>query len=188
MLPTPRLQAKLARHAQQGLSLLECLLFCLILGVLLAQALPALRDAMLRQRLLGSAQTLMTDLQQARAESVRSGAAVQFRISSHAGGSCYVLHTGATGACRCDEGGTAVCTGDAALLKSQWFPLSRAVGLRANVASLGFQARQGAVTNTGSIDVQIGDGIGIRQVVSVAGRVRSCAINGRIGGLQPCQA
>lgn len=173
---------------QSGLSLVESLVLCLILAVLLSLALPALRDLTLRQRLHGTAQMLMTDLQQARGEAVRGAESVQFRFSRHASGSCYVVHTGPAGDCRCEDGGEPVCTGEGVLLKSQWLPGERSIAVTANVQGLGFQARQGAVTNTGSIDIRIGDGTGIRHVVSIAGRVRSCALSSRIAGLPSCQA
>lgn len=180
--------AHAGKLVHRGLSLLEVLLFCLTLSILLSQAAPAMRELVLRQRLQGAAQTLMVDLQQARGEAVRTGKAVQFRVSTHTSGSCYLLHTGSAGDCHCEDSGNAVCTANGALLKQQWLPQSRTIGVRSNVQSLGFQARQGAVTNTGSIEVRIGDGLGIRHVVSIAGRVRSCAVNGKIAGLPACQA
>lgn len=176
------------KAAQHGLSLVETLIYGLILAVLLTLALPALKDTAQRQRLHGIAQTLMLDLQQARSEAVSGAEAVQFQIDSHATGSCYVLHTGGPGTCRCDKTGAAVCTEAGSSLKTQWLSGERSIAIRANVSSLGFQARQGAVTNTGSIDVRIGEGLGIRHIVSIAGRVRSCALGGSIAGLPGCPA
>lgn len=173
--------------SQLGLSLVETLIYCLILAVLLSLALPALKDMAQRQRLHGIAQTLMLDLQQARSEAVSGAEAVQFQLDAHTTGSCYVLHTGAPGSCRCDRNGASVCSEAGTALKTQWLSAARSIAIRANVSSLGFQARQGSVTNTGSIDVRIGDGVGIRHIVSIAGRVRSCALGGSIAGLPACQ-
>ncbi len=176
------------KATQHGLSLVETLIYGLILSVLLSLALPALKDMAQRQRLHGIAQTLMLDLQQARSEAVSGAEAVQFQLDAHATGSCYILHTGAPGSCRCNSSGAAVCSDAGSPLKTQWLSGERSIAIRANVSSLGFQARQGAVTNTGSIDVRTAEGFGIRHIVSIAGRVRSCALGGSIAGLPGCPA
>jgi type IV fimbrial biogenesis protein FimT len=98
-----------------------------------------------------------------------------------------VIHTGSIGACRCEANGQAICTDDGTVLKTNWLPASRSITLRANVRNLSFHARQGSVTSTGSIDLELAKGgEAVRHVVSIAGRVRSCAPAGTIGGLKPC--
>lgn len=171
---------------QCGLSLIEACVSCLILAILFSQAAPAMQEFKQRQRLQGIAQTLMTDLQQARSEAVRRGDAIQFRFSQHAGGSCYVVHSGKSGDCQCDEQGQAVCVDPALLIKSSWVPAAQATTIRANVGNLSFQARQGTVTPTGSIEIGDADGKAIRHIVSIAGRVRSCALNGGFGQMPRC--
>ncbi|QPF73849.1 hypothetical protein G8A07_13590 [Roseateles sp. DAIF2] len=171
---------------QRGLSLVESCVVCLILGILLATALPAMQRLMQGQRLQQIAHTLMTDLQQARSDAVRRSDSVHFRFSRHALGSCYVIHGGSSGDCRCSDAGQAVCSDPALLLKLQWLPASLEASISANVANLSFQPRQGAVTSTGSIDIVASNGQSIRHVVSIAGRVRSCSPNGSVGGLPRC--
>jgi type IV fimbrial biogenesis protein FimT len=175
-------------HSQHGRGLLESLLCGAILAILVAQALPALNQFVLRQRLQGVAQTVMADLQQARAEAVRGGESVQFAIGQPSGGTCYVIHTGPVGGCRCEAQGRSVCSGEASVIKNIWLPAERAVTVRANVRNLSFHARQGMVTSTGSIDLEIDKAVAVRHVVSIAGRVRSCAPYGSIAGLKPCQS
>ena len=174
-------------HSQRGRGLLESLLCGAILAVLLAQTLPALSQFTLRQRLQGVAQTVMADLQQARAEAVRGGETVQFAFGQPGGGTCYVIHTGPIGGCRCEAQGRTSCNTDASVIKSAWLPAERSVAVRANVRNLSFHGRQGVVTSTGSIDLEIDKATAVRHVVSIAGRVRSCAPYGSIAGLKSCQ-
>lgn len=180
--------AAIPRHPRQaGHSLLELLLCACILAILLASTLPGLNQFVQRQRLQAVAQSVMVDLQQARAEAVRGHDSVQFAFGQPTGGSCYVIHTGAIGDCRCEANGQAVCTGTANVIKIAWLPASRSVSLRANVRNLSFHARQGSVTSTGSIDLAVDrSGEAIRHVISIAGRVRSCAPQAAIAGLKPC--
>lgn len=175
-----------ARRQQSGLGLIEVCVCLVISGVLLAAALPALQQWLLRQRVQTAAEAMMVDLQQARSEAVMRASAVQMRFSRHAQGTCYVLHTGASGACRCSDSGQPVCTAKAQLLRANWFPSSRKLTVQANVNNLSFQSRQGAVTSTGSIDIAGENGQTIRQIISIAGRVRACSPNGSFKNLPKC--
>lgn len=177
---TPRKQA--------GFSFIELCIGIAILAILLSQAIPAMDQMKQRQRLQLVAQTVMTDLQQARSEAVQRATAIQLRFSRHAAGSCYILHTGNSGDCRCEDKGLPVCSAAGKVLKIEWIPSSLKLTVKSNVANMSFQARQGAVTSTGSIDIAGDNGQAIRQVVSIAGRVRSCAVAGAFGGLTKCDA
>ncbi len=158
----------------RGFSLIELCVCIAIPAILMAMALPALNQLKQRQRLELVAQTMMVNLQQARSEAVSRTDAVHLRFSRHADGSCYILHTGTSGKCQCDDAGQAVCAATERVLKIEWIPSTQNVAVQANVASMSFQARQGAVTSTGSIDISSSNGDTIRHIVSIAGRVRSC--------------
>lgn len=86
--------------------------------MLLSLALSALKNMAQRQRLHGIAQTLMLDLQQARSEAVSGVEAVKLQLDAHTTVSCYVLHAGAPGICRCDKNGATVCTEAGTALKT----------------------------------------------------------------------
>nr|WP_295083207.1 GspH/FimT family pseudopilin [uncultured Roseateles sp.] len=174
------------KHASRGISLVEVCVGLCMSGILTAQAVPAFERMQQRQRLQLSAQALMTDIQQARSEAVQSGQTVYLRFSQSAQGSCYIMHTGTSGQCRCDDGGVAACTTKAQMIKLQWLPASQKVAINANVQQLSFQARQGTVASTGSVDVQIASGESIRHVVSIAGRVRSCSPQGAMAQFTTC--
>ncbi|MDN3920561.1 GspH/FimT family pseudopilin [Roseateles violae] len=177
-------QPQSSRRQQAGFSLVELGVTMAISAIVCGGALPSLGRIKEQQQLRLLAQTVMVDLQQARSEAVLSGAGVQLRFSQHPGGSCYLLHKG--GQCRCDDSGQPVCTGAAQVLKQEWIPASRRLTVRANVQTMSFQARQGTVTSTGSIDVAGSGGTTIRHVVSIAGRVRSCTPTGGVSGLPRC--
>ncbi|MEJ6004147.1 GspH/FimT family pseudopilin [Paucibacter sp. AS339] len=173
-------------HQQYGYSLVELIVCTAITGILLGLALPSLERIRLRQRLEATAEVLMTDLQEARSQAVSRADTVQVRFSRHPNGSCYVLYTGANGECQCEAGGQATCTNTDRVLKLAWIPSYQKIEVRSNVANMSFQARQGAVTSTGSIDINASSGETIRHIVSVAGRIRSCTPSSNMGQYPRC--
>jgi type IV fimbrial biogenesis protein FimT len=176
----------LQRRCYSGLSLIELCVCLAVIAILLSQAVPAMEQFKQGQRLDLIAQTLMTDLQQARSEAVQRGDTVHLRFSRHSQGSCYLMHTGDSGQCTCDDSGQATCAATARLIKREWIAASQRIALRSNVNSMSFQARQGTVTSTGSIDISDSAGPTIRHIVSIAGRVRTCSPNGGVTRLPVC--
>jgi type IV fimbrial biogenesis protein FimT len=174
--------------SQRGVSFIDVLITTAVIGILVAMALPSLEQLRSRQSVQLMAQTVMTDLQQARSEAITRAGTVHFRVSQHSGGSCYLIHTGSSGACRCDDTGQAVCSAAGQLIKQEWLPSSRRLTVRANVSSMSFQAQQGTVTSTGSIDIGTDKGQAIRHVVSIAGRVRSCSPDASFKTMPKCSA
>jgi len=175
-----------ARQGQSGFSLIELTVVLAMTAILLGTALPALERMKQRQHLQLLAQTMMTDIQQARSEAVQQAANVQLRVSQHPGGSCYLIHTGTPGQCRCDDAGQAVCEVPAQVLKLEWVAASRRMTLTSNVQNMNFQARQGSVTPAGRIEITSGTGESIRHIVSIAGRVRSCSPTSGFNSLPRC--
>lgn len=184
---SPTTRSSISRN-HRGMSLIEALMTVLVLAILLAAVLPAMGQLRQRFRLSGVAEMLMTDLQQARSESVLRADAIQFRFSRYETGSCYVIHSGKSGDCQCDREGRAACANSSQLLRVQWIPAQQAMSIRTTASNLSFQARQGTVTPTASIDVVADSGPSIRHIISIAGRVRSCAPQGGVGQLPACRA
>ena len=178
----------MSKRLQQdnGFTLIEVCIGLVIASILLASAIPSLQQWVLRERMQATAQSMLTDLQQARSEAVMRAGAVQLRFSRSARGSCYVLHTGASGGCRCSEDGQAICSANARVLRVNWIPSQQRLTVQANVSNLSFQPRQGAVTSTGSIDITGVNGQTIRQIISITGRVRSCSPDGGFKNLARC--
>lgn len=174
------------RHNSFGFTLVE-LTTCLgIAAALLGQAVPSLNKLRQEQALRGAANALAGDLRLARSEAMNAGESVYFRVSSKGANACYVLHTGARNDCDC-AGGQAVCkTPGSQIIKAEWVPTSQPIRLRSNAETLVFQYRQGLVTQTGSIELSLDKGPGIRQVVAITGRVRNCATGAKLAGIPSC--
>lgn len=175
-----------ARRSIRGFTLVE---MCVGLGIgatLLGQAVPAMTQLHQQQKLRARADALASDLRLARSEATRMSSPVYFRISGKGAQACYVLYTGTKDDCDC-AGAEAVCkTTDSAILKAEWLPASEPLRISSNAETLQFQQRQGLVTQTGSVEISLNGGPGIRQVVAITGRVRSCSIAGRLPGLSRC--
>ena len=109
--PAPR-----PRSACRGLTAIEMAVTLGVAAVLLGTAVPAFQDFRLRREVEAVAAQLETDLQLARAEAVARNEDVRVSFASGAGGSCYVVHAGPAGSCRCTAGGAVDCSpGDEAL-------------------------------------------------------------------------
>lgn len=177
--------ATTARRRNLGFTMVELCTCVGICATLLSQAVPALTKMRQEHALRAAAEALASDLRFARAETVRTGDSIYFRISGKGANACYVLHTGARNDCDC-AGGQAVCKAGGHVVKAEWIPAGRAMTLSSNAETLEFQHRQGLVTQTGSIELKLDKGAGIRQVVAITGRVRSCATGVKLAGMSSC--
>lgn len=180
----PHLPHRATTH-QQGLSLVELLIALAIVLILLGEAVPALRAVEQRRALEAGAAQLETDLQLARSSAVAANGVVRLDFFSGGGASCYVLHDGPAGACRCDGGALPVCTGEARTLRSAGFAAGQPVQLRSNVRSIAFDPVKGTVTPTATLSLAAA-GHELRLIVNVMGRVRSCAVDGTLPGHRRC--
>lgn len=170
-----------------GLTLVEALCCLCITAVLLAGALPSLRDLRLRQALQSAAAVLETDVQYARSLARTSDRTVRLALQTGTdGGSCYVIHNGPSGACTCDTGtGAARCEGDAQLLRQQALPAAAGVRLSSASRSIVFDAGKGTVTPTATFVLADREGRAVHQIVNILGRTRSCSPSG-LGGYRRC--
>jgi type IV fimbrial biogenesis protein FimT len=164
------------RHSlrrSRGLTLVEAAIVVALVAVIAGIALPEFRQLRARHQLDGAAAQLETDLMLARSEAVARAGSVRVEFSSDAGGSCYVMHDGATGDCRCASDALPVCVAGANTLRSASFPLGGPVQVASRSSSIVFDAVLGTVTPTATIRVVGGIG-SVHQVVNIMGRVRSC--------------
>jgi type IV fimbrial biogenesis protein FimT len=146
----------------------------------------AFKESNNKRVLDGSMGELSTDLHFARSEAVVRNEGV--RVSFHAvpGGSCMVIHTGATADCGCDADGVAQCVDGARLIKSNYYAASRSIAVTANVASMRFEPTHGTVTPAGTVTIASAGGPTVRHVVNIMGRVRTCSPGGSAPGYKAC--
>ncbi|MDP1901066.1 MAG: GspH/FimT family pseudopilin [Rubrivivax sp.] len=172
------------RH-QAGLTLVELLITLAVSAVALGAAVPGFNQLRERHQIEGAAAQLETDIQHARSLAVARGASVRMSFETTADASCYVVHTGNAGDCRCTARGDAVCRGNAQAMQTVRWGAETSVQVAANAPSILFDATRGTVTPTATIRVQ-GRNAAIQQVVNIMGRVRSCSPAPALPGYRAC--
>jgi len=170
---------------QRGVTTLEAMLAVTITAITLGSALPGLDDLRQRRHLDGSAAQLETDIQYARSAAVAQNRTLRLRVMAIAGGSCYVVHSGAAGDCRCTPGGESVCSAGAVAVRSVGFPAGGPVTLASNSASMIFEPIKGTVTPTSTMRLE-NQGRAVHVVTNIMGRVRACSPEGKVPGYVRC--
>jgi len=176
-----------ARSAR-GFTLIEALVVVALVALLLSFALPAGSLWLQRQRLGHAAELLLSDLHLARSEAVHGARNILLRITETAAGTCYVIHSGPVNGCLCALAGPPSCLADAQALKqAQWPRRSGYPNLLSNVPTLLFSGRQGTVSLAATLRMAT-QGIGeVTHVVSITGRIRSCAADGSFMRWPACE-
>ena len=179
--PAARRQPNLVR-LRRGLSIVELMCATAITGIVLGEALPAMRSLQQGQALAAQAAALETDVQFARSQARASNRPVRLTVlATAAGGSCYMVHTGPAHACLCEAGRPARCEGGAQLLQAAEQPASGGITLGRTGRSVVFDAGKGTVTPTATFVLSNREGQVVHQVVNIVGRTRSCTPNGTPG-------
>jgi type IV fimbrial biogenesis protein FimT len=168
---------------QQGFTLLEACIALAISAILLGTVLPSFKKAVERRQLEGAAAQLRTDIALARSLAVARNESLRMAFSSP---SCYVVHTGASGACNCDAAGNARCTGAAAPLRTVQLGEGRQLALASNSKSILLDGAHGTVTPASTIKITGRSGAAIHAVVNIMGRVRNCSPGRTLPGYPAC--
>lgn len=182
--PRPR-RIPRVRH-QRGITLVEAAVVLAVIAVLLGAALPSFEQMRQRRHLEGVALQFETDVQHARSLAVARNETVRISFFGGDAVSCYVVHTGAFGACGCAADGTPTCAPGAAGLRAVRVAGKHLPTLAANVKSIAFDPTKGTATPTATVRVRAADGTELRQIVNVMGRTRSCAPGAGLPGYRPC--
>jgi type IV fimbrial biogenesis protein FimT len=172
--------------AQRGLTLIEAGIVLAVTAILASVAAPGLQGLIDARRLEGAATQLATDIQFTRTEAVARNEALRLSIQSLAVGSCYVIHTGAAGQCRCAASGPAVCSGGARQIRTVTIAEADHVALQANVGSVLFDPLHGTSSPTGTLRLVGTGGRAIHHVINLMGRVRSCSPRAAVPGYRAC--
>ncbi len=163
----------MSRKKQTGLTLVELACTTAILGSLLSAALPSADSVLQRKRLEAVAQTLRTDLQEVRSTSIQRNVNLLVHFETSSQGTCYIVHSGAEGSCRCDaKSHEARCDAPHQAIKTQWLPASQHITLSGG-KDIRFAAGQGTVTPTATLTLSNERGGTIQTFIGIAGRVRN---------------
>jgi type IV fimbrial biogenesis protein FimT len=171
----------------RGFSLIELMTIVVVTGIVVTAALPSLAGWVDDQRLRGTAGELAADLQHARLEAVLRNENVRWSVQAESeGAACYLVHTGAAGACRCEPSGAARCDAPAEALKAVPLATDRGLALQASASSVLFAAEHGTATPAATLRLSGRDGRAVQHVVNVMGRVRTCSPQGQLTGYRSC--
>lgn len=173
------------QQLERGVSLIESLIVTTIAAVLVGAAAPGFQDSRARRHVEGAAAQLETDIQFTRSLAVARNHNLRIEFANGAEGSCYVVHTGAAGACSCGALGP-VCTEDAQALRHVHYGPGETFALKANVRAMVFDAEKGTVTPTATLRVESQRGHALHQVVNILGRVRTCTPTPALTGYRAC--
>jgi type IV fimbrial biogenesis protein FimT len=171
---------------QAGLTLVESLICLAVAAVGAGAALPSLQQTIERRHLEGASAQLATDIRLARSAAVAQRTSVRLSVQRDGAQSCYVIHTGNTGDCRCTGTGEAVCRGAAQTLRVVGFASSHPVHISASASNLQFDPDRGTVTPTSTLRLQGRGDQAIHQVVNIMGRTRSCSPGALVPGHTAC--
>ena len=127
-----------------------------------------------------------TDVQHARSLALARNQAVRLSFEAAPDGACWVIHTGARGACVCQSGGAAQCTGNEQVFRVAHWPHKQPVRVESNVRSLSFDPAHGTASPTGTVRITGSGSKSVHQVVNIMGRVRSCVPGGGLAGYKAC--
>lgn len=171
----PRLHPDSRRQGQQrGTTMIESLVVLASTVLALTSALPSWRDLRQLQHLEGTALQFETDVQFTRSMAVAQRRNLRMSFFSESHGSCYVVHVGAAGVCRCDASGQALCSDGQAPMRVQHYRSQHPVTVQSNVSSIVFAGDLGTSTPAGTVRFQTTPTDAIHAVINVMGRVRHC--------------
>lgn len=169
----------------RGFTLIEAGATLAVVAVAATTAVPGLQELLARQRLEGVAAELAVDLQTLRTEAVARNESLVLSLHADAGGSCYLMHSGAKSLCSCSSAAPPACSGAATLLKAVRLPAGSGPVVSASAGAIRFDPVHG--TSTPAATVRVAGAAGtVHHVVNVMGRVRSCSPEGRIAGYRAC--
>jgi type IV fimbrial biogenesis protein FimT len=151
-------------------------------ALLISQALPRIESIRDRQAVQVVAGELDQQLRMARQTAITLNTPVRLTLRALTGGDghCTLMHTGDPRECRCADPATgtpAGCDAPARLLHASSTRLAEA---GATVTTLNrtliFAPDHGTVTPTATFEIRSRQGLRVRKIINILGRVRGCAV------------
>jgi len=193
-------QSRRSRGA--GVTMVELMVTLGIVAVLMAIDLPSMRELIVRKRLEGTAQALMTDLRLLRSHQLQTrldtGTGINFGTTDTK--TCYIVYTRGNGGggnpinCTCAAEAAKVC-GDGgeggiapAPLRQVDIPVSSGVRLSANRRFLAMLGTNAMPQGNGTLEITVaGESAGsIRVSTNEAGLPSMCSVSGSFGSIAHC--
>jgi type IV fimbrial biogenesis protein FimT len=171
---------------QRGATLVECCLVAAIAMTAIGVGAPGFLSVTERRHLTAAAAQLETDIHFARSMATAANQSVRISFTSGSALACYVIHTGAAGACQCVQQGQAQCGNGATVLRTVSFTPTGPITLQSNSSSMLLDAANGTVTPTATVQVRSRSGETLKVIVNIMGRVRSCAATPGLPGYKAC--
>jgi len=181
-----------ALRPQSGFSLIELMITLAVFAIVAAAAAPNMQSFLDKNRVVGAAEAVYTQMQAARSEAVKQSADMVVVFST---GSAWCSGFSRGGTCDCTAAADAedACTilgdGQTAVLKvvnsTAFNGVTVAGGAPAQVT---FDGVRGTVptAEVGSVRFQSGEGRLMEVQVNAIGRVRLCSPSGSVGGYPSC--
>jgi type IV fimbrial biogenesis protein FimT len=191
--PTRNARHNAHRPHAPGVTLIELLVTLAVLAILVVVGIPSMAEMLARHRLKTAAQALVEDLQWSRSEAIRRNAEVYLTIDT--GAWCYSVAT--LRDCGC--GASDQASGGACRQPADAPPLLKVVsgdafpGVRISSHTFGggrpvaaFEPRRALAVQSGSLTLASDQGVELRVVLSLLGRVRLCSPGGSLWGYPSC--
>lgn len=187
------------RPPGRGVTIVELMVTLAILAVLLAVALPSMRDFIARKRLEGTAQELLTNLRLMKSLPPKPTYPASIKFGSNTSLTCYALYLRGPGgrgdgSCDCTLAAGLECgaagVGAPELLRVVSVPRSSGITISASRAVTALEVgNDGIPINDLTLQATLeGSGVGsIRVLANSVFSPSMCSVSGAFGSIRPCQ-
>lgn len=195
MKPPSRLRAR--RQPLLGVTLVELMVTLAIMAVLVAVALPSMRDFVARKRLEGVSQELVTDLRLLKSQQMMKGKMAVIRFGATSEQTCYAMYFKGTGRvldCDCTRTAGAECGADGLagrpeLIRLVTVPRSSGVSLTADRLDISLAGIDGMPVGNATLQATVESSRtgSIRVTTNAVGLPSICSLSGVYGSVTACQ-
>ncbi len=186
---------RLPRARGPGFTLIELMITLAILAVLLAIAVPSMREFIARKRVEGIAQELVTDLRLLKSQQIQRRQFVGILFGSNASSTCYSLFAVGTSDdnCNCAAAGSPICpnpggVGSSSEIKTVVVPRSTGVTLSATPQLLRLFGHNAAPISGVTLSTSVQSSLGgtLRVSTNLLAQPSLCSVSGAESSLPAC--